>query len=132
MNDTELSIRVVAMPADTNSQGDIFGGWLLSQMDLAAGVAGRRLTHRRVVTVALDGVVFHRPVYVGDSVSCYTQITRLGNTSATIHVSAFVERIDGGAEEHVCEGHFTMVALDENGKPTPIRHEKLPGASIPD
>lgn len=123
MDERELAIRVVAMPADTNSSGDIFGGWLLSQMDLAAGVAARKVTHHRVVTVALDGVVFHRPVYVGDSITCYTQLTRIGRSSATFHVSTYVERIDGRAEEHVCEGHFTMVAVGDDRKPVPIRAE---------
>ena len=119
--DRELMIRVVAMPADTNASGDIFGGWLLSQMDLAAGIAGKQLAHSRVVTVALDGVIFHRPVFVGDIITCYTQLTRIGRTSATFHVSTYVERTDGGAEEHVCEGHFTMVAIGDDRKPIPIR-----------
>lgn len=116
----ELATRVVAMPADTNSSGDIFGGWLMSQMDLAAWVCARKRTPHRLVTIALDGVVFHRPVFVGDCVMCMTEVTRIGRTSMTIHVSAHVERNRGGEVEHVCEGNFTMVAIGEDRRPVPI------------
>lgn len=116
----ELAIRVVAMPADTNSSGDIFGGWLLSQMDLAAWVAARKLTSKRLVTVAMDGVVFHKPVYVGDCLLCYTTVERIGRTSITIHVRAHAERVRGGEEVAVTEGRITMVALDNARNPTPI------------
>jgi acyl-CoA thioesterase YciA len=121
MTDSELVIRVVAMPADTNSSGDIFGGWLLSQMDLAAWVAGRRMTQHRMATVALDGVVFHRPVYVGDCVLCYASIEKLGRTSITIHINAMVERKDGGEVEQVTEGRFVLVAIGEDRKPVPLK-----------
>lgn len=118
---TELVIRVVAMPADTNSSGDIFGGWLLSQMDLAAWVCARKLTPHRLVTVALDGVVFHKPVYVGDCLLCYATVERIGRTSITIHVSAHAERVKGGEEVAVTEGRFTLVALDSDRNPTAIQ-----------
>lgn len=118
---SDLAIRVVAMPADTNSSGDIFGGWLLSQMDLAAWVAARKLTSKRLVTVAMDGVVFHKPVYVGDCLLCYTTVERIGRTSITIHVQAHAERVHGGEEVAVTEGRITMVALDVDRNPTPIR-----------
>jgi acyl-CoA thioesterase YciA len=125
MKDSELVIRVVAMPADTNSSGDIFGGWLLSQMDLAAWVCARKLTRHRLATVALDGVIFHRPVYVGDCVLCYARVEKTGRTSVTVHIDATVERKDGSAEEQVTEGRFVLVAIDEDRKPIPLQKESL-------
>lgn len=119
-NPDNLMIRVVAMPADTNSSGDIFGGWLMSQMDLAAWVCARRQTPHRLVTVALDGVVFHQPVYVGDCLLCFAMVERIGRTSITIHVKAHAERAKGGEVVEVTEGRFTMVALDENRNPVAI------------
>lgn len=119
-NADNLVIRVVAMPADTNSSGDIFGGWLLSQMDLAAWVCARKRTTHRLVTVAMDGVVFHQPVYVGDCLLCYAEVERIGRTSITIHVTAHAERALGGEEVPVTEGRITMVALDEDRNPTPL------------
>ncbi|HLU36616.1 MAG TPA: acyl-CoA thioesterase [Thermomicrobiales bacterium] len=123
MGEPELVIRVVAMPADTNSSGDIFGGWLLSQMDLAAWVSARRLTPHRLATVALDSVVFHRPVYVGDCVLCYATVEKIGRTSVTIHINAMVERKDGGDIEQVTEGRFVLVAIGDDRKPVPIRDD---------
>lgn len=123
MGETELVIRVVAMPADTNSSGDIFGGWLLSQMDLAAWVCARRLTPHRLATVALDSVVFHRPVYVGDCVLCYATVEKVGRTSVTIHINAMVERKDGGDIEQVTEGRFVLVAIGDDRKPVPLRDD---------
>lgn len=120
VHDPELVIRVVAMPADTNSSGDIFGGWLLSQMDLAAWVCARKRTHHRLATVALDGVIFHRPVYVGDCVLCYARVEKTGRTSITVKVDATVERKDGGNEEHVTEGRFVLVAIGEDRQPVPL------------
>lgn len=123
MGEPELVIRIVAMPADTNSSGDIFGGWLLSQMDLAAWVSARRLTPHRLATVALDSVVFHRPVYVGDCVLCYATVEKIGRTSVTIHINAMVERKDGGDIEQVTEGRFVLVAIGDDRKPVPIRDD---------
>lgn len=116
-----LMIRVVAMPADTNSSGDIFGGWLMSQMDLAAWISARKQTKHRLVTVALDGVVFHKPVYVGDCLLCYATVERIGRTSITVHVTAHAERAKGGEVVTVTEGRFTLVALDENREPVAIK-----------
>lgn len=116
-----LMIRVVAMPADTNSSGDIFGGWLMSQMDLAAWICARRQTRHRLVTVALDGVVFHKPVFVGDCLLCYATVERVGRTSITIHVTAHAERAKGGEVVTVTEGRFTLVALDEHREPVAIQ-----------
>ncbi len=120
-NPDNLMIRVVAMPADTNSSGDIFGGWLLSQMDLAAWICARRTTPHRLVTVAIDGVVFHKPVYVGDCLLCYATVERVGRTSITVHVKAHAERAIGGEQVEVTEGRITMVALDENREPVAIK-----------
>jgi acyl-CoA thioesterase YciA len=93
MNDRELVVRVGAMPADTNPSGDMFGGWLVSQMDLAAWVKARKISPHRLATVAIDNIVFHKPVFVGDCLLCYAGIERIGNTSVTIKVEAHVERI---------------------------------------
>jgi acyl-CoA thioesterase YciA len=128
MNDGELVIRVVAMPADTNPSGDVFGGWLLSQMDLAAWVEARQHTPHRLATVAMDNVVLHRPVYVGDCLLCYAKVERIGRTSITILVEAMVERVDGGATEQVTEGRFVLVAIGPDRKPVPIEaEEQTPG-----
>jgi acyl-CoA thioesterase YciA len=118
--DAELVIRVVAMPEATNPSGDIFGGWLLSQMDLAAWISARRRTPHRLATVALDNVVLHKPVFVGDCLLCYARVERVGRTSITIDVEALVERLDGGAVEQVTEGRFTIVALGPDRRPVPI------------
>jgi acyl-CoA thioesterase YciA len=116
----DLAIRTLAMPADTNPSGDIFGGWVLSQMDLAAGIIAAKRAKGRVATVALDGMSFHRPVNVGDVISCYAKVTRIGRTSMTVEVEAHVNR--GRIEEKmiVTEGRFTMVAIDEDGRPRPV------------
>jgi len=116
----ELAIRTLAMPADTNPSGDIFGGWVLAQMDLAAGIIAARRAKGRVATVALDGMAFLRPVNVGDVVSCYAHVTRIGRTSLTVEVDTYVLRDRVGDEVKVTEGHFTMVAIDEQGKPRPV------------
>lgn len=116
----DLAIRTLAMPADTNPSGDIFGGWVLAQMDLAAGIMAAKRAKGRVATVALDGMSFHRPVNVGDVVSCYAKVTRIGRTSMTVEVEAHVNR--GRIEEQVkvTEGRFTMVAIDGDGQPRPV------------
>jgi acyl-CoA thioesterase YciA len=116
----ELVIRVVAMPADTNPSGDMFGGWLVSQLDLAAWVKARKLTSHRLVTVAIDNIVFHKPVFVGDCLLCYASVERVGNTSITIRVDAQVERVGSLEVEQVTEGRFTYVAIGEDYKPVPI------------
>jgi acyl-CoA thioesterase YciA len=120
-DDAHLVIRVVAMPADTNSSGDIFGGWLMSQMDVAAWVEARQHTHHRLTTVAMDNVVFHRPVFVGDCLLCYAKVERIGRTSITVKVDALVERLDGGAVEQVTEARIVMVAIGPDRTPVPIR-----------
>ncbi|MGI9434065.1 MAG: acyl-CoA thioesterase [Geminicoccaceae bacterium] len=116
----EPAIRTVAMPADTNSNGDIFGGWVLSQMDLAAGIVAARRAKGRVATIALDGMTFHRPVNVGDVVSCYALVTRIGRTSITVQVETYALRGRVGDEVKVTDGRFTMVAIDTDGRPRPV------------
>ena len=120
----ELAIRSLAMPADTNQHGDIFGGWLMSQMDIAGGVTARARAHGRVATVAVTGFTFHRAVLVGDVVCCYADIQKVGTTSITIGVEAWVLRPQE-LKDHfkVTEGVFTFVALDETGKKCPVLPE---------
>lgn len=116
----DAAVRTLAMPADTNSAGDIFGGWLMSQMDIAGEITARQRARSRVVTVAVDGMEFHQPVYVGDVVSCYTEITRTGKSSLTVHIEAMAMRGHSGENVKVTEGTFVYVALDGNGRPCQI------------
>ena len=120
----ELAIRSLAMPADTNQHGDIFGGWLMSQMDIAGGVTARARAHGRVATVAVTGFTFHRAVLVGDVVCCYADIQKVGTTSITIGVEAWVLRPHESKDHFkVTGGMFTFVALDETGKKCPVPPE---------
>ena len=115
---SEAELRTVAMPADTNPSGDIFGGWLLSQMDVAGGTYAMARTGGRVATVGIEAMSFHRPVYVGDRVSCHCRVERVGRTAITVHVETWVRRTRYGRtpeEIKVTEGMFTFVALGEEG-----------------
>lgn len=114
------AIRIIAMPTDTNPSGDIFGGWLMSMMDMAGGSIAYQRAGGRVATVAVDKIEFHRPVTVGDVVSCFGEVVRVGNTSLTVQVSAWVQARHGGPEIKVTEGLFTFVALDEKGNPRSV------------
>ena len=114
------AIRVVAMPADANAYGDIFGGWLLSLMDNGAGLTAARRAKGRAVTVAVDAMVFHAPVKVGDEVSVYTQIEKVGRTSITIAVEAFRRHRSEDTATKVTEAKFTFVAIDDDGKPRAV------------
>ena len=116
----ELTLRTMAMPADTNASGDIFGGWVLSQMDLAAGIAAGQRAASRVVTIAVDKMKFIRPVQVGDVLCIYTSIIRVGNTSMEINIEAWALRHRYGHREKVTEAIFTFVAVDDAGKPHPV------------
>lgn len=116
-----LVIQVVAMPADTNMNGDIFGGWLVSNMDMGAGIAAKRTANSRAVTVAIDGVVFHKPVYIGDTVSCYAHLLKIGHTSMQFQMEVWTLALEDVAEKKVAEGIFTFVAIDEHGKPRPVK-----------
>lgn len=118
--DGELVIRVVAMPGDTNPDGDMFGGWVLSQMDLGAYVQARKYTHTKIVTVAIDNIVFHRPVFVGDCLLCYATTERIGRTSIIVKIDAMVERKEGRMLEQVTEGRFVFVAIGDDRKPVVV------------
>jgi acyl-CoA thioesterase YciA len=111
------TLCAIAMPMDTNPHGDIFGGWLVSQMDLAGSAAATRRAKGRVVTVAITGMTFHRPVYVGDEVSCYAEVTQVGHTSVTVRIASWACRGIGDEQIAVTDGTFTYVAVDAEGKP---------------
>jgi len=114
------AIRVTAMPADANAYGDIFGGWLMSLMDNAAGLTAARRAQGRAVTVAMDGMQFHQPVKVGDEVSVYTEIERVGRTSMTIAVEAWRRERHQDEAVKVTEAKFTFVAVDDAGHPRAV------------
>jgi len=116
----ELQIRTLAMPADTNPAGDIFGGWVLAQMDIAGGIHARAFAKGRVATVAVDSMTFFLPVFVGDVVCCYADIERVGRTSIAVHIQAWAKRADGQERVLVTEGIFTYVAIGEDRRPTEI------------
>ena len=120
---TEPTLRAIAMPADANPHGDIFGGWLLSQMDLAGGTAATRRAKGRTVTVAVTAMTFHRPVFIGDEVTCYAQINKVGNTSITVKVESWVRRGIGGEQIEVTEGIFTYGAVGSDRRPCPVPPE---------
>ncbi len=117
----DLVIRTVAMSAYTNFNGDIFGGWVMSQMDMGAGIVATRVSKKRVTTVAVDKIVFLNPVKVGDLVSCYGELIKIGNTSMTIKIEVWILRKLTEQETKVTEGIFTFVAIDEDGRPTPVK-----------
>lgn len=118
--DGELSIRTLAFPADTNPAGDIFGGWVLSQMDIAGGIMAKKKANGRTVTVAVDAMTFHKPVMVGDVLCCYAKILKTGRTSIKIKLEAWVTREYENDRIKVTEGIFTYVAVDEQRRPRPI------------
>lgn len=117
----ELVIRTIAMPADTNPSGDIFGGWIMSQMDLGSGILAAKTAKCRVVTVAMDGMSFLEPVQVGDTVACYAWVEKIGRTSMTIPVEVWVQRYMSGQQVRVTRGVFTYVAVDNDGRPIPVQ-----------
>jgi acyl-CoA thioesterase YciA len=123
----DLCIRTLAMPADTNANGDIFGGWLLSQMDVGGGVFASKLANSRTVTVAIEAMTFRKAVYVGDLVSVYANLVRIGRTSITAHLEAWVLRRKDRQSILVTDGDFTYVSIDDNGKPQEIKRD---GAAI--
>ncbi|HFE39187.1 MAG TPA: acyl-CoA thioesterase [Gammaproteobacteria bacterium] len=119
--DKTPTLRLVPMPSDTNAAGDIFGGWIMSQVDIAGSVVAHRAAKGRVVTVAVKEFMFHQPVYVGDLVSCYADVIKIGRTSLTVFVEVFAER--RGFNENclkVTEATVTYVAVDKNGRPRPV------------
>lgn len=120
------TIRTIAMPADTNPAGDIFGGWLLAQMDLAAGAAAARRARGRCATIAIEAMQFLKPVYVGDEVSLYAEVIAVGRTSMRITVEAWRRNREGEETEQVTRGLFTFVAIDRDRKPRPIEAKAGP------
>src|SRR5215470_19201949 len=116
----DLTVRVSAMPADTNANGDIFGGWVLSRMDQAGGIAAVERAEGRVVTIALDAMTFIRPVKVGDVLEVYTEVESVGRTSMKVHVEAWARRFKTHHREKVTVATFTFVAIDDTGRPRPI------------
>ena len=119
----EPALRAIAMPADANPHGDIFGGWLLSQMDLAGGTVATRRAKGRTVTVAITAMTFHRPVFIGDEVSCYAEVIKVGRSSITVKVESWARR--GRGEEHIAvtEGTFTYVAVGDDRRPCAVPPE---------
>lgn len=119
----DLTMRVPAMPADANAAGDVFGGWVMAQMDLAAGLRGAERAGGRVVTAAVETLAFRRPVHVGDTLCVYTSIDHVGRTSIRIRVEAWARRYLRPVREKVTEGVFVMVHLDAGGAPAPVGPE---------
>ena len=125
----ELCTRTLAMPADTNANGDIFGGWLLSQMDIAGGVAASKIAKTRTVTVSIDAMNFRKAVYVGDLVSVHANLVRVGRTSITVHLEAWSLRRQDRQSILVTDGNFTYVSIDEQGHPQAIQRDGAPIAT---
>lgn len=121
----ELVIQTVAMPRDTNPSGDIFGGWLMSQMDLGSSILAAKTSRSRVVTVAMEGMSFLQPVRVGDRVACYASVEKIGRTSMRIPVEVWVTRYKTGEQVKVTHGVFTCVALGEDGRPIPVKRDSV-------
>jgi acyl-CoA thioesterase YciA len=119
----EPTLRAIAMPADANPHGDIFGGWLLSQMDLAGGTVATRRAKGRTVTVAITAMTFHRPVFIGDEVTCYATIIKVGRTSITVKVESWARRGIGDEQIAVTEGIFTYVSVGSDRRPLPVPPE---------
>jgi len=122
----DLCIRTLAMPADTNANGDIFGGWLLSQMDIGGGVFASKIAKSRTVTVAIEAMNFRKAVYVGDLVSVHANLVRIGRTSITVHLEAWSLRRQDRQSILVTDGNFTYVSIDEQGHPQTIAREGAP------
>ena len=119
--DQELVLKVVPMPADCNANGDIFGGWVMAQVDIAGSVLPARVVQGRIATVAVNEFIFKQPVRVGDLLSFYSAVTRVGNTSITVRVEVFAERVRSqGRYVRVTEATLTYVAIDDEGRPRPI------------
>lgn len=112
----EPAIRLIALPKDANPDGDVFGGWILSMMDMAGAIPARKLAKTRVVTVAIENMQFLLPVFIGDCVECYAHVEKIGETSITVRIETFVERKEGGEKLKVTEGRFIYVAIDKDRK----------------
>ena len=124
--DAELVLKVIPMPADCNQNGDIFGGWVMTQVDLAGAVLPARYVNGRIATVAVNEFIFKQPVKVGDILSFFSSVTRIGNTSITVKVEVFAERFSmQGVYLKVTEANVTYVAIDAQGKPRPIARKQI-------
>ncbi len=119
----ELTLRTLAMPGDLNAAGDIFGGWVMAQMDLACGIRAAERARGRVVTAAVNEMAFAMPVKIGDTLCIYTHVERVGRTSMTLKVEAWAQRYLSEQMDKVTDAVFVMVALDETGKPSPVPPE---------
>jgi acyl-CoA thioesterase YciA len=115
-----LTVRTIAMPSDTNANGDIFGGWVMAHMDQAGGIAGVERASGRVVTVKVDSMTFLAPMKVGDVLEVYTEIGAIGRTSMKINIEAWAQRFQTTQREKVTDAIFTFVAVDDHGKPRPV------------
>jgi acyl-CoA thioesterase YciA len=120
-NEIEPTIKVLAMPQDTNPDGDVFGGWIVSMMDLAGAVKARRTARNRIVTVAMENIHFQKPVFVGDFLECYARVISIGRSSIKVEVDVCVERRLSGEVEQVTQGVFVYVAIDKHREPVPIQ-----------
>ena len=120
----DLCIRTLAMPADTNANGDIFGGWLLSQMDIGGGIFASKIAKSRTVTVAIEAMNFRKPVYVGDLVSVHANLVKVGRTSVTVHLEAWVLRRKELCAILVTDGNFTYVSIDDQGHPQAVQRQE--------
>ncbi len=119
----QLLLRTLAMPADTNANGDIFGGWIMSQLDLAGGILAKEISSGRIVTVSVSSITFRKPVKVGDVVCCYGECTKIGRTSMSIDLEVWIKPVKEqgvGDRFMVCDATFNYVAIDSEGKPRAI------------
>ena len=117
---SEPAIRVVALPKDANPDGDIFGGWILSMMDISGAIPARKMAKTRVVTVAMDNIQFLLPVFIGDCLECYSTIEKIGTTSITVKVETFVDRMESSEKLKVTEGRFVYVAIGKDRRPVKV------------
>ena len=124
----QLALRIGAQPADTNAAGDIFGGWIMGMMDMAAGSTGFEVARGRIVTVAVSDLAFLQPVKVGDLVSCYAEVVRIGRTSVTIDIDVWVKRGQPAQHKRVTKARFVVVAVDKEGRPRAVPAQE-PGAA---
>jgi acyl-CoA thioesterase YciA len=123
-DDSELVLRVMPLPADVNANGDIFGGWIMAQVDLAGSVLPARIAKGRIATVAVNQFIFKQPVSMGDLLSFYARVTRVGNTSISVHVQVFAERNPSNLQVvKVTQADLTYVAIDAHGQPRPVPRE---------
>ena len=116
----ELALQTLALPKDTNSNGDVFGGWLMSQMDLAGAISAREIARGRVTTVAVGSMAFLRPVPVGSAVSCYCEVLEVGRSSIKVLIEVWVKQYEKHVQNKVTEGEFVYVAIDDSGRTRPV------------